>query len=775
MSAWRRPMALGAGLLLLAAAVLLGGAWWWLRQAVARLPRLPDDPAELAIRPGTEVYAATGERIYTFNQTRQWVSLEQVPPHVVQALLATEDRAFYTHAGVDLEAVAGALWANVRGGYGSRGASTLTQQLVKRLFFSPEKSLRRKLSEALLALQLEALYARQYPGRVRQGGPERPAHKDRLLELYLNTVFYGANAYGITDAADTYFGVRPENLSVPQAALLVGLINAPSAYNPLQRPERATQRLRHVLRRMAESGHLTRRQLEGLAAVQAANLVDPQRRPLNPAPFWMEAVKAEVGRRWGSEVLRYGSLRIHTTLNLGLQRAAEAAVTRGLDELDERLGFAPYAQAPPAERPGYVQAALVCLTPATGQVRAMVGGRDIQVSYYNRALAARRQPRSGFKPVVYLTALQAGVISPVSLFVDEPRQYQVEGRAWAPRNFGEQYLGLTTAAWALIHSANSTAVQLTALAGPDRVVRQARALGFDGEVGPHPSIALGVDEVTVLEMASAYGALANAGLLAEPTLVDSVVDAEGRRLFAHAPAVRQAAAPDAAYQVLQLLRQAVERGTGRVVRRLGFDRPVAGKTGTTNENTDAWFTGCTPDLATSVWVGFDDRRQHRLVDRAGVQITGSNGAAPMWTQFMRQATRSLPRRDFSRPHGVRLAAVDPQTGLDISELPEEVRRDTLRPAPITLALREGERPNRADEVLAFVRQADYPVPDPLAPLVRLYRTFPMDPVVPADLSLSGSLTRPQFPTLPARPAVTPDSAASRRARDDSGVPHLREF
>ncbi|MFH1567932.1 MAG: PBP1A family penicillin-binding protein [Gemmatimonadota bacterium] len=674
------------------------------------LPRLPDHPADLGIRSGTEIFAASGERLYTFNQNRTWTRIDDLAPHTVQALLATEDAAFYHHRGVDLQAIGGAVWANLRHGLGTRGGSTLTQQLVKRLFFSPQKAIARKLSEMLLALQLEALYAGQYPGLVTTPwAPEHPAYKDRLLELYLNTVFFGANSYGIADAARTYFGLPPGKLTTPQAALLVGLPNAPSAYNPLQNPDRATRRYRRVLDRMRTCGYLTDEEWRTFSPLRAADLLAPSPATLNPTPYWVEAIREEVVQLWGPAVLRHGALRIHTTLDMGLQRAAERAVEWGTADLDERMGFRPYREARDGERPGYVQAALVCLDPHTGQVKAMVGGRDTGVSYYNRALAARRQPGSGFKPVAYLAALEAGAVTPVSLFVDEPRTYVDYGREWQPGNFEDRYLGLTTAAWALIHSANSTAVQVAERVGPAAVVAMARTMGFAGDMDPYLSIALGVNEVTVLEMASAFGALPASGLRVESTLVDRITDGDDRTLFTHRPAVHPVVDDRRAYQLLLLLQQVIDRGTGRRVRALGFDRPAAGKTGTTNDNTDAWFTGFTPDLVTSVWVGFDNRRQHRLVDRAGVQITGGSGAAPIWTRFMLDAVQGTPLTDFEVPPGLTLVEVDPRSGTLGEGLPDSLGQAV---APITVALMPGEAPNQPEEVARFEAGQEGPRPAP---------------------------------------------------------------
>ena len=685
---WRRPLLAGIAIALVGTLVILLAGYWTIRSVVRELPRLPDNPAELGIRPGTEIYAATGERLFSFKQSREWVRVDQISPYVLQALAATEDATFYRHRGIDLKALGAAVWFNMNDGFGSRGGSTVTQQLVKRLFFSPRKTVRRKLAEILLALELEVLFAHTYPGEVTPGDPgSHPVYKDRLLELYLNTVFYGANAYGLADAAKVYFGRPPRTLTLPQAALLIGLINAPTAYNPLQFPERATERLQHVLDRMYQTRFLSRSTRRSHIGLRAEELIDPHREPENPAPYWVEAIKGEIARRWGADILRYGSLKIHTTLDPMLQQAAEQAVNAGLSELDRTLGFASYEAASLEQRRSYVQAAMVCLEPHTGQVKAMVGGRDIFVSYYNRALTARRQPGSGFKPFAYLAAFEHGVASPLSVFVDEPLSYEVEDEIWEPRNFADLYLGPTTAAWALIKSANSTAVQVTARVGPDRVADLATRLGFSGEMKPHMSIGLGVNEVTVLEMASAYGALAASGLLVEPTLVTRIVDDRGRELFAHEPHIIQAVAPDLALQMVALLQQVIERGTGRRVRKLGFDRPAAGKTGTTNDNTDAWFTGFTPGLAASVWLGFDDRRSHKLESPDGDQITGGSGAAPIWTDFMIQATQRLPSSGFPEAANLRQLHVDPLTGMRKSP------SDTVTSAPLPVLLRAHERPN----------------------------------------------------------------------------------
>ena len=376
-----------------------------------------------------------------------------------------------------------------------------------------------------------------------------------------------------------------------------------------------------------------------------------ERTPQNRTPYFVETIKAEVTKLWGPSALNFGGLTIHTPLDLSMQRAAERAIAKGVVDLDARLGFSDYERASFEQRGNYVQAALICLDPRTGHVKAMVGGRDIFTSFYNRATQARRQPGSGFKPFVYLAAFETGGLSPVSLFNDEPRTYRVNNKDWTPKNFANKYLGLTTAAQALVKSANATSVQIAMQIGPKRIVDLAQRLGIQSQLKPYPSIALGAQEVTVLDMAAAYGAIARYGFRVEPTFIARIEDAAGASRYVHRPYPISAVDPEYAAAVINLMQHIVNRGTGRAVRALGFRAPVAGKTGTTNDNTDAWFTGFTPNLVVSVWVGFDNRDGRRqLIEKAsGRQITGGNGAAPIWTAFMKSIGTDKPTTAFITP------------------------------------------------------------------------------------------------------------------------------
>ncbi|MGA1196878.1 MAG: penicillin-binding transpeptidase domain-containing protein, partial [Candidatus Latescibacterota bacterium] len=384
------------------------------------------------------------------------------------------------------------------------------------------------------------------------------------------------------------------------------------------------------------------------------------------------------------------AINIYTTLDLAYQQAAEQAISEGLSNLDTRLGFSPYETASSQNRDNYVQGALLCLDPRTGHIKAMVGGRDIFVSYYNRATQAKRQPGSGFKPIVYLAAFETETITPLTLFMDMPHTYRVNNTDWTPKNFKDSYLGLTTTAQALVKSANATSVQIAFQIGPQKIVDLAKRLGIQSPLKPYPSIALGAQEITLLDLVTAYGTIARYGFRVTPTFIRKITDSENHTIYTHQPNPTPVINAEYAYIINKLMQHVVEHGTGRSVRALGFTTPTAGKTGTTNDNTDAWFTGFTSDLVTSVWVGFDNRQGRRqLIDkRTHAQITGGSGAAPIWTNFMK--TVNPKKTTFLKPDGITEYNVDLRTGI----------ADTSSNA-ITIALPHGTQPNTPADTLSF--------------------------------------------------------------------------
>ena len=659
--------------------IVLGAACW----LVITLPRLPDDPDSLLAESGINIYAASGELLYTVNQRVGRVGLDEVHPHFVQAVLSIEDADFYHHRGYSIKGMVGAFFNNIRHWDRVRGGSTLTQQIVKNIFLTREKFYVRKLKEILLASQLEALFERHYGA----------GYKDRLLEIYINGSFYGANAYGIADAAQTYFGKRAADLTLLESAILAGLPNAPSVLNPFRKDQsRVLARARLVLNRMQALGFISGEEVQDALALEL-QLVS-ERMPQNRTPYFVETIKAEVTRLWGAQALSFGGLNIYTTLDLSMQQAAERAVARGLADLDARLGFSDYGSASSDQRADYVQGALICLDPRTGYVKAMVGGRDIFISYYNRATQARRQPGSGFKPFVYLAAFESGAFSPVSLFDDTLRTYRVNDEDWSPRNFADKYLGLTTAANALVKSANATSVQVAMDIGPERIVDLAQRLGIQSRLRPYPSIALGAQEVTLLDMAVAYGAIASYGFRVMPTFIARIEDATGQTRYVHRPDPMLVIDPEQAVIMVNLMQLVVNRGTGRAIRAFGFQGAAAGKTGTTNDNTDAWFTGFTPDLVASVWIGFDNREGGRLIEkRSRRQITGGSGAAPIWAAFMKSIGK--PSRDFITPAEVAAHTVNLRSGV----------ADTSDEA-VTLVLPEGVVPNTPVDTLRSFKEIE---------------------------------------------------------------------
>jgi len=665
------------GLLLIADLILIAiGAFAWL---VITLPRLPNNPQTLLSQSGINIYAQSGELLYTFNQRVDQVSIQDVNPYFIKAVLATEDLDFYHHRGYSLKGIAGAIYDNLQTGRKTRGGSTITQQIIKNIFLTREKQYIRKLREILLAAQLETTFERQYGD----------TYKDRLLEIYINGSFYGTNAYGIADAAQTYFAKQPTDLTLLESALLAGLPNAPSALNPFRQDlSRIKTRIAHVLTRMEVAGFITAKERE--QALADSLHLNPNRTPQNKTPYFVETIKSEIVNLWGSSALNFGGLNVYTTLDLTYQQAAEHAISEGLSTLDTRLGFSPYPTASPETRDNYVQGALLCLDPKTGHIKAMVGGRDIFVSYYNRATQAKRQPGSGFKPLVYLAAFETETITPLTLFQDAPHTYQVNNKPWTPKNFQNSYLGLTTAAQALVKSANATSVQIAFQIGPEKIVNLAKRLGIQSTLYPYPSIALGAQEITLLDLATAYGTIARYGFRVTPTFIRKITDTEDRTIYQHQPNPVPVINAEYAYAINKLMQNVVDHGTGRRVRALGFTAPTAGKTGTTNDNTDAWFTGFTPDLVTSVWVGFDNREGRRqLIDkRTRAQITGGSGAAPIWTDFMKAVNPNTGT--FITPDGVTEHVVDLRTGIP----------DTSSQA-VTIALPNGIEPNTPADTLAF--------------------------------------------------------------------------
>ncbi len=595
-------------------------------------------------------------------EQRRVLTLAEVPPRLVNAILTTEDRRFYDHWGIDLRGIARAVLANLTGGR-TQGGSTITQQLAKNMFLTAERSWRRKVPEAFVAVLLEQRYS-----------------KNQILEGYLNEIYLGQDGpraiHGVWEASLYYFSRPPTELSLGETALLAGMIRAPNTTSPLKRPDRARERRDTVLKQLAEVGTIT-----------AAELAKALSEPIRPATARVAAVKGryfvdfvgeEAEAKYPDEILNRAGYDLFTTLDSEAQAAAEAAVADGLRALEKAYPNVVRGN----DRP---QAALVALRPQTGAVVAMVGGRSYAESQFNRAVHAARQPGSVFKPIVFLTAFElssdADPITPTTTLQDTPFDWRYEGQVWRPRNYKDAYLGPVPARRALEMSLNSATARLAERIGLEQVREMARAAGIDRELPSLPSMTLGALEVTPLEMAEVYATIANGGIHVEPKALAKVVTPAGELIELRSPRVSRAAGPQAAFLVTHLMEGVIDAGTGRGVREAGLTVPAAGKTGTTNEAHDAWFAGFTPELAAVVWVGYDR-------DQA-LGLTGAQAALPIWTEFMKRASAGKPAREFHQPPDIEMIEIDPETGMRATRnCPEKIRE----------AFRVGQAPQRECEL-----------------------------------------------------------------------------
>jgi penicillin-binding protein 1B len=571
-------------------------------------------------------------------EARREVHLDALPPLLPRAVLLVEDRRFYEHHGIDPVGILRAAATNLRSGGVVQGGSTLTQQLIKNFFLSEERTMRRKLTEAVMALLVERRY-----------------DKNEILDAYLNEIYLGQNGvqgvFGVWEAAQFYFGRRPDELTVGEIALLAGMIRAPNIYSPFRAPERARTRRDVVLGLLRDDGAIDEAQYRAALAEPLPRA--PRLATGNAAPYFVDYLRGELESAYPRELLTSRGLGISTTLDVELQQQAAAAVRDGLAELERRH---PKLTADPERR---VQAALVALRPQTGGVVAMVGGRDYAASQFNRATQARRQPGSVFKPLVFLAAYQQAERGGAPLtarteLLDAPFDWHYDGQVWRPANYNNRYLGAVPARTALEQSLNAATARLAERTGLPAILETARRAGITSPLPAVPSVVLGAAEVTPFEIAQVYAVLANQGLRASARAITKVVDRQGQVVERHPLAVERAASPEATFLVTYLMKGVLDRGTGHAARTRGFTRPAAGKTGTTNDGRDAWFAGFTPDLVAVVWVGFDDGEP--------LGMTGAEAALPIWTAFMKTATAGSPPADFIPPAGIALVRIDPYTG-----------------------------------------------------------------------------------------------------------------
>lgn len=559
------------------------------------------------------------------------VALGEVPREMVQSLLAAEDSGFFEHPGLSPSGILRALWSNLRGGEVRQGGSTLTQQLVKNRFLTPERTVERKLREALLAILVEMRY-----------------EKSQILEAYFNEIFWGkpgpVNLIGLGAASRAYFDKPPLELSLPEAALLAAIIRSPADLSPYRRPEAALARRNMVLERLAELRWIERERVDRAKAAPLGVLATGYGR--SRVPWFAEVAAQEARRRYGVESLADAGLTLLSTLDADDQVAAEEAVGSGLATLEERLR---------RREGGPLEAALVALDPRGGGIRAWVGGRDYRVSQFDHAGQARRQAGSAFKPVVYAAAFAAGRASPATFLEDAPLTLTLAGKEWSPDNDDDAFRGWVTARQAVEESLNLPTVRLALDLGLPPVVELAGRLGVTSRLAPVPALALGAFEVSPLELATVYATLAAGGVRPPVHALDAVFDLRREPLAGEAlPAPERVLSPAAAYLVTSILQGVVAHGTAARARELGLEDPLAGKTGTTNGRRDAWFAGFAPTRVALVWVGYDDNRS--------TPFSGSRAALPIWVNFMKRVRPPGGYPGFSIPEGVVRAVIDPQSG-----------------------------------------------------------------------------------------------------------------
>jgi penicillin-binding protein 1B len=566
------------------------------------------------------------------------IRLGEAPLTLMQALLAAEDHRFFEHSGVDLRGLGRAFWINLRSGRVAQGGSTITQQLVKNRLLGAQRTYGRKLREAWLAAVIEWHYT-----------------KEQILESYVNEIYLGQRAglaiRGVGAAARAYFGKEVHQLTLAESALLAGMVRAPNSYSPLLNPQRARQRRDTVLSQLRDLGQISVKDYE--AARREPIRTRPAPTQGQVAPYFTDYVREELEDRLDGGLTGIDS-RVFTTLDPALQRFAEQAVSRGLERLE---GARPrLRRSEPTER---LQAAMIVLDPATGEIRALVGGRDYRTSQFNRAVFAHRQPGSAFKPFVFTAALGRlqgePAFTAASFVEDEPLALSIEDETWSPRNYEDRYEGRVTVRRALEQSLNSATVRIALETGLPRVIYTARTLGLKSRLIAVPAMALGAFEVSPLELARAYLPLANSGVRVDrATAVRAVRAGDGSAGSLDPVGTAQAVTAAEAYLMTSLLEGVIVSGTAAAARSLRTLGPVAGKTGTTNDARDAWFVGYASNLLALVWVGFDNGEPHGL--------SGSEGALPIWTDFMRQALEAYPPAAFPTPSGITIAKIDAGNG-----------------------------------------------------------------------------------------------------------------
>jgi 1A family penicillin-binding protein len=586
------------------------------------LPQLPQNLSYINYRHPTEIYSSDGEVIKTLG-LRNTVRLDMISWKFQKALLATEDSRFFKHHGIDPIAFLRAMFVNFKEGKLVQGGSTITQQLAKNLFFSFDKSWIRKIKELLIAFQIETSFP-----------------KSAILEAYSNLVYFGSGAYGVDEASRVYFAKRAKDLTLLQAAMLAGVIRSPNKFNPFNDRALAMKRAKTILTRMVHEGFIDK--LQRGHALNSELGLEKKRTKYNNNHYFVDAVLEELNSIYGPELVNSGGLRIFTTLDSKLQKTAEEAALHHLKFLDKKL----------VQRDKKLQAAVITIDNNSGAVRVMLGGTSYEKSQFNRALSINRMVGSSFKPFVYMSAMQNLGYHPGTVLVDEPMIFELpHNKKWEPANYNDEYMGPIVLKKALAKSLNVISAKLIFKVQPKKVVQTARKFGFTSPLRENFSLALGATGASPLELASAYSVIANLGEYRDPYYVSKIEDYQGNVLYEHFIEGEKRFEPGEIYPLLDMMQGVMDDGSGRVIRRMGFKHPAAGKTGTTNAFRDAWFTGFTKDLTTSVWVGYDDNESMFRPNEKGV--TGAHAAAPIWGLVMDKALEDSEMIIFPVPREIR--------------------------------------------------------------------------------------------------------------------------
>lgn len=645
--------------------MITGAGLGFLTASIHTMPSLKDE-----IRPSasSQIYDINGKLITTIHsaENRLPVSINKIPMNLQNAFVAAEDARFYQHFGIDPRGILRAIWSNITNGGVSEGGSTITQQLAKNALLSQERTLKRKIQEAMLALQIERQYTKQ-----------------EILELYLNQIYFGQGAYGVQSAAMVYFGKNVEDLSLEECAMLAGIPKSPNYYSPLNNLKAATERQGTVLDQMVKYEFITSSTAMKAHSTKLKLVSHPVQsdNKTTTASYFIDYVTQYLIDKYGADAVYKDGLKIYTSLDLTMQEAAEKAMQQLPTVRTDSNGL---------KQP---QGALVAIEPHTGQIRAMVGGRG--TDQFNRAVLAERQPGSAFKPFVYLAAIESGM-SPSSMLDDSPISFG----NWSPMNYDNRFRGAVSLRTSLENSLNVPTVKLANQTGPDKPLYYAQQMGISTLVlqgatnDRNLAMSLGglTRGVTPLEIASAFGVFANQGIHVEPTAIIKVVDRKGKVLEQYTPHEKAVVNERSAYILTDMMRGVITGGTGTAA---NIGRPAAGKTGTTNDYKDAWFVGFTPDLVASVWIGYD-------TDGYLNGITGGGTPAKIWHNFMAKALVNIPSRDFIRPNGVVLDAPTTKTT-------DELTPDAKPATPVT---KDGKNGKAADPKAKTGAPADKTTPPP---------------------------------------------------------------